>query len=118
MRGHGGDDGSTEKYVLGIFLDFTTAFDKLWWQGVLAELNVRNVQKEGYEFLKDYLSRSVELTAGGNQNRKEVSLGCPQGSVLGPQLWKLVFDSIVRRINGIGVAFKAYVDDEVVLVEG
>lgn len=108
-----------EKYAMGIFQDFTAAFDRLWWPGVLAELKRRQAKREAYDMLKDYLSRrSVELRISGNSIRKDVNLGCPQGSILGPQLWELVFDDCVRRINDMGYDLIAYADDAVIIIQG
>ena len=53
--------------------------------------------------------RHVNLREG-----KIVTRGCPQGSVLGPQMWKIVFDTLIREM---GEGFVGYADDGVGIVE-
>ncbi|KAF6215748.1 hypothetical protein GE061_000081 [Apolygus lucorum] len=49
---------------------------------------------------------------------KGVSKGCPQGSVLGPKLWNLVFDGLLERITSNGFTVLAYADDAAVILRG
>ncbi|CAB0012255.1 unnamed protein product, partial [Nesidiocoris tenuis] len=53
---------------------------------------------------------------GMNTRAKAVTKGCPQGSVLGPRLWNLLFDGVLRRLSESGRDVIAYADDLVVLV--
>lgn len=45
-----------------------------------------------------------------------VYAGVPQGSVIGPFLWNVVFDDIVRRHDNDRVRFVAFANDLAILV--
>lgn len=48
--------------------------------------------------------------------RVQVEMGIPQGSVLGPYLWAILFDGLLRRFEEVGHSAIAYVDDLVVII--
>lgn len=56
------------------------------------------------------------LRVGNGEVGKNISKGCPQGSVLGPLLWNILFDGLLRLPFGAGVSAKAYADDSLLLV--
>ncbi|KAG8226162.1 hypothetical protein J437_LFUL007399 [Ladona fulva] len=86
--------------------------------------------KQGWEILKVPLvklfnscrmwgGRWVQLEEGDWVNGKRVNRGCPQGSVLGPQLWKIVFDELIEMMeerHGKSIEMIAYADDGVILI--
>ncbi|UYV84832.1 K02A2.6-like, partial [Cordylochernes scorpioides] len=49
---------------------------------------------------------------------RRISKGCPQGSVLGPFLWNIVFDELLTLNYRNNVFPQAYADDLVVVVSG
>lgn len=71
------------------------------------------------EVVRSYFSgRLAFITLSGVTLDKEVTKGCPQGSVLGPTLWNILFDELVRLYYGSEVKVTAYADDLLVLVTG
>lgn len=59
------------------------------------------VKGDRYSIMKDYLKgRWVEMSCGSWSIGKRVNRSCPQGSVLSPQIWKLVFDEFIREVVG------------------
>ncbi|VVC42798.1 Reverse transcriptase domain, partial [Cinara cedri] len=48
---------------------------------------------------------------------KEISKGCPQGSVLAPLLWNLIFDDLLSATMPDRVTVFGYADDGAVVVE-
>jgi Reverse transcriptase (RNA-dependent DNA polymerase) len=72
-----------------------------------------------YKLVQTFLAgRTVRYT------EKEISVeampqkGCPQGSVLGPLLWSIVFDEVLGIDRPPGVGLIAYADDLAVIVRG
>lgn len=112
-------DSATEKYVLAILFDISGAFDNVWWPLVLDNLRRRNCPRNLYLLMQDYLSnRNVKIIESAGEVHKVVSKGCPQGSVLGPCLWNLIFDELINLISTWGCEPIAYADDLVVLIQG
>lgn len=112
-------ESCTSKYCFGIFIDMTGAFDRLWWPGVIDRLYGLGVRGDLLRLINDYLNgRWVEMRAVGRSVGKRVSRGCPQGSVLGPQLWKITVDELLVSLQNEEINVVAFADDLVLLIEG
>ena len=80
-------------YVLAILFDIAGAFDHVWWPSILHRLKERQCPRNVYEVVADYLrNREVRLVGKHGEVQKQVTRGCPQGSIMGPTFWNLVFD--------------------------
>lgn len=107
----------TSKYTVGLFLDIKGAFDGVWWPMVIDKLIRLEVSDSLVRIIRSYLNeRKVTLSSGESSVTREVTKGCPQGSVLGPILWNLVFDDLLRAPLPDGTEMVAYADDALVLV--
>lgn len=105
----------SSKYVMGIFLDIAGAFDNLTWPSVIASLSVYNLPGNIINVFKSYFSnRTAEIRDKYGSVTKQVTKGCPQGSILGPLIWNIVFNtSMMNDQDEI-----AFADDKVILVHG
>lgn len=107
-----------EKYVVGVFLDISGAFDSAWWPEIMRVLREWNCPRNLYRLIRDYFrNREVTLKVGNGQVTKVVTKGCPQGSVVGPPLWNVLFDGFLRLRLGRGISARAYADDGLLLVK-
>lgn len=86
------------KYAIAILFDATAAFDLLWWPSVFRELSLRGCPRDLSLLLASYLEhRRVTLQGNCISQSRNITKGCPQGSILGPDLWNFVMDTLLRR---------------------
>lgn len=66
--------------------------------------------------LRSYMScRETLVPTDGGVERLTVTAGVPQGSVLGPTLWNILYASILRLDLPAGIELVAYADDLAVI---
>lgn len=108
-----------EKYVLALLFDIAGAFDNVWWPNVLLKLRNRDCPCNLYALVEDYFrEREVTLSGVHGSRSKVITKGCPQGSILGPYFWNLIFDEVLHRLAAGACEPIAYADDLIVLVYG
>ncbi|XP_063835634.1 uncharacterized protein LOC135084822 [Ostrinia nubilalis] len=109
---------STARYVQAIFLDISGAFDNAWWPMIMVKVKRGGCPPNIYKMLASYFSgHRVGLIAGSRVLWKVSTMGCPQGSVLGPTLWNVLMDDLLRLPLPGGVSMVAYADDVTILIE-
>ena len=76
-------------YVVGVFLDFSKAFDTVDHAILLDKMFIYGVRTIALQWFKDHLTgRSQYVTYNGcKSNNSEIKCGVPQGSILGPLLF-------------------------------
>ena len=110
-------EDAEEKYALLILFDISSAFDSVWWPVVMQRLQEYDAPSNLYSLVGSYLKdRRVKIRGNSFEVERGIERGCPQGSVLGPALWKLVFDQLLGELEEKGYRAIAYVDDLAVLV--
>jgi len=104
---------SKERAVAGISLDIKGAFDYASWSCILSSLHDAHTPHYIVNCIKSYFDgRQVHC---GTQ-MKDLNRGCPQGSVLGPTLWNIVYDHVIRILERWYPDTCVYADDTFIIV--
>ena len=108
------------KYILGLLFDITGAFDNVRWPLVLQGLKERRCPANVFEVLKSYFrDRRMAISWDGGNVARWVTRGYPQGSVLGPCAWYIIFDKLLTALEEkFDASFVAYADELTVVVKG
>lgn len=109
---------TAENYVQLVLLDISGAFDNAWWPMILVKAKQGGCPPNIYKILVSYFTnRRTGMFMGGQAVWKISTMGCPQGSVLGPTLWNLLLDDILKLPMPLGVSMVAYADDITIVIE-
>ena len=105
-------------YTLAVFVDFQTAFDMLWRNGLLYKLKKLDIQGNVLEYIQHFLSnRSIQVRIGGEFSRTySVQNGTPQGSVLSPLLFLLMINDLPDKLTKIETSI--FADDTCLFKSG
>ena len=107
------------KYTALISLDIQGAFDNISWCIIYDVINETPLPLYMKNILKSYLhNRSIGINLNDMFTWHKINKGCPQGSCLGPLLWLLVADRVLKRYRQCGGSVISYADDFIILVEG
>ena len=95
--------------TLVVALDIAGAFDRVWHAGLIAKLRAKGIQGDLLSLLEDYLQgRTLRVVINGQSSRPSpVCASVPQGGILGPILWNLYIDDLLRQLSTVA----AYADD-------
>jgi hypothetical protein len=84
-----------------VSLDATSAFDRVWHSGLIHKLRQKGIMGPLLEFLQSYLTNRKQrvVLKGQCSDYVNISAGVPQGSILGPLLFLVYVDDIVKDID-------------------
>ena len=103
---------------MGIFIDFSKAFDKIKHSILLDKFRHYGIRGTALELFKDYLTNRKQYVFYDNQcysDLCDVSIGVPQGSVLGPLFFIIYFNDIINSTDS-SVRFILFADDTNVFI--
>lgn len=98
------------KFCCMVFCDLSKAFDRVWHKGLIYKLNMYGISGNMLDWFKSYLSNRTQKVMYRNifSSVGHVKACVPLGSVLGPLLFLLYVNDVVK--NMISVC-RLYADD-------
>ena len=92
-------------HLIGIFLDFSKAFDTINHNVLLHKLSHYGIRGKALEWFRKYLNNRKQYVSLNDHNStlKEINCGVPQGNLLGPLLFIVYINEFCRSSNALSV---------------
>ena len=105
-------------YVLGVFLDFSKAFDTVNHAILLSKLNKYGINGIAQKWFRSYLDNRKQYTVFNNSKSSThlITCGVPQGSILGPLLFLLYVNDIANVSDKLFTLL--FADDSNMFIQG
>lgn len=110
---------NSKKLCAVVTLDVRNAFNTAGWTEIVGRLRRLGVAPYLLRLIESYFeNRRIGWEAEDTAHWRKVTCGVPQGSVLGPTLWNLMFNDILQLPLPDGVTVTGYADDLAIAATG
>ena len=107
------------EYALGVFLDIQGAFDNVKPESIVEGMRTKNIDSAMIKWYQHYLlNRQIEVDYEGVRMERKLTLGTPQGGVLSPLMWNLVFEDLLSKYEEGFVRICGFADDAALVTTG
>ena len=95
------------EWVIGVFLDFSKAFDTVNHDVLLQKLQHYGIRGSALKWFQSYLSDRCQYVTyiGQESSKKAINCGVPQGSILGPLLFIIYVNDLSNVCNHMMSSF-------------
>jgi len=105
------------EYAITVGIDIANAFNSIPWSIILTAMKEKGFPMYLCKIINSYLSERsiIYRNSKGRVASREVCADVPQGSVLGPLLWNIGFDSVLRVNMEDGCRTICYANDTLII---
>ena len=90
-----------DEFAMVVFLDIKGAFDNVNTLSVVQGMEEKGVEEHIVKWYKHYLqNRQISVDVNGVTEQRQLLCGTPQGGVLSPVAWNLIFDLLLQLFQG------------------
>lgn len=107
--------GKNKGYCALVTIDIRNAFNSVRWKDVIEALQERQVPEYLLRMIEDYLSERTIIYENFFRVEEDMTCGVPQGSRLGPFLWNVMFDGLLRLDLPEDSRLIGYADDTLIV---
>lgn len=110
---------AVKQLTSAIALDISGAFDSVSWQSTIRELIKYRCPSQITNMIASYLENRQVVVAWGNKTSAyTLSKGCPQGSCIGPALWLITAEKIIKNFASPYTKLIVFADDFLLVTHG
>ena len=105
-------------YTLGVFIDFSSAFDMVWQNGLLIKMKKLGLTGNVFSFVQNFMAgRTIQVQVGGETSTpRQVENGTAQGSVISPLLFLIMINDLPECLSGVESTL--FADDSCIFKSG
>ena len=98
--------------TLTVNLDICSTFDWVSYEAALKSMQDRKIDSKIIKWYKQLLhSRTAYTECNGVTRMIQVKRGTPQGSILSPLIWSMVFESFLKMFERGAITAVGFADD-------